>query len=126
MCADCAIVGYLVEGIAGGGKPGFVHHGGTGGPNPVGDAGHRANMKCVLEDFIHAAVILSNAVVVATPEHSTEHVLVVDAVVDFSDLVVADIDVGESDDEAGGTPSRGILEDAARTGRCGGAAQQFQ
>ena len=107
-------------------KPGFVHHAGTGGPNPGADDASRLYRNLQREVLIHLGVIFSKAGVVAVPEHAIDHVLAVDAVVEFPDPVVADIGVGESTAVAGRV-RRGPLDKAAGAGDWSqGAAQQLQ
>src|SRR5207244_4702915 len=68
----------------------FVHQAGIGSPDPVADDAPRGYRNRYREVLIHLRVIFSNAVIAAIPEHAVDHVMAVDAVVDFPDTVVAD------------------------------------
>src|SRR5258708_8048705 len=77
-------------------KSGIVHQAGIGGPNPVGTDCVRADRVCVLPRFVHDGVVFSNGEVVADQHHAIDRMLVVDAVVHFSNPVIADIGVREA------------------------------
>src|ERR1700730_16484721 len=76
-------------------KPEFVHHSGTGSPNPVPYGRQRADKKSAPEQWIHSGVILASRCIIAGPEHSADPVPAVDDVIHFSNPIVAAIDVGE-------------------------------
>ncbi len=96
-------------------KPEFVHHIGTGGPNPVLDGRQRADIKSAPEQWIHSGVILASRCIIAGPEHAADPVLAVDDVVHFSNPIVAAIDVGECRDVVD-TIWNGVQDEAARAG----------
>src|ERR1700730_15928503 len=107
-------------------KPEFIHHSGTGRPNPVLDGRQRADNKSAPEQWIHSGVILASPKIIAGPEHAADPVLAVDGVVYFSNPIVAAIDVGECRRVVGIT-CIGVEDEAARAGDWPqGAAQQIQ
>src|SRR5258708_9530056 len=120
LVADGSSIGEAV--VA---KPEFVHHCGTGGPNPVPYGRQRADIKSAPEQWIHSGVILASRCIIAGPEHPTDPVLAVDDVVNFPNPIVAAIDVGECRGVAD-TICIGVRDEAARARYgCQGAAKQI-
>src|SRR6267143_1195253 len=72
---DVAVVDVGGDADAGVANPEFVHQAGTGGPNPVDDDVRRAYQSLQVKNWVHEAVIVSIAEVVADPKHAAEPML---------------------------------------------------